>query len=697
MRVAVLAVAALLGAAPSASAQGQGVVDITAGWSRAVGAPDSDWSAPEVRDDSWPVSSLSTSWADQGLDGVSGVVWYRKTVTLPEPLSSGTPSLGVVIGAVSYGAWALYADGIQVGTWGWGREPVPLPRPRLVTLPRTVGRDGKVVLALEVRRRAWVADGADAHAPAIGGAYIGSSDLLSSRLEVMGLRDETAHTATLLFAVLALLTGLSHLYLFGSRMGERAYLWFGLACLAFAVNAIAFSPWTSAWFRTFGTPYRLTSASGHVAAALLLVFLWDVFGRRPGRFMGTYIGSHVALGALVLGLPFQWVYVSEGARFAWLVPGLLAALTLIVLEIYRGNPDARTLAVGGSILVAGELAELLRLAGAQLPSSLPYVGFSAALLSVAAMLAGHFSRAHEELEGLRRDLEARVMERTAALAAATREAQVANEAKSRFLGLMSHELRTPLNAVIGFANVLAKRAVRARGMLESRDMDFLERIRANGVQLLSLVDDLLDLTRIESGAVRIEYQQVEVGALVRDLLAELSATAVDRKVRLEAVVPAYVAPVYTDPVRLKQIFTNLVDNAVKFAPGGSVTVTVHARAGRVARIEVADTGVGIPAEDMTRMLGLFAQGDESTRRRHGGAGLGLSITKGLCGLLGYGLRMESAVGQGTTVTVDLERPPTGGRPGDTIADVSASDEPDGLRRISILDWKPKAGLPVQGS
>lgn len=657
-----------------ARAQDQGIQDITSGWSRHVASGSTDWSAPGVADDLWPVTSLTASWRDQGLQGVSGPVWYRKTVTIPESLRREHTPLGVVVGAVTYGAWTLYANGVRVGSWGSDNGPVPFPRPRLVQLPRGVESSGQVVLALRVTRMAWLADGAQLDAPAIGGAYIGRADLLASRLQVMQLREQTGDIAGLLFAVMTLLTALYHLYIFAVRPAERTYLWFGLACIAFAVNALAFSPWAVSWFTTYATPYRLTAASGHFAAALLLVFLWQNFGRRVGRFMGTYVGSHVGLGALVLVLPFHWVYVSEGARFAWLLPGLAAALGLILIELYRHNPDARTLAVGGTILVACEVAELLRLAGAPLPHSLPYLGFAAAILSVAAMLAHRFIRTHAQLDELRLELEMRVEDRTAALSDAMQKARVANEAKTRFLGSMSHELRTPLNAVIGFANVLLKQAVRTHGVLQKRDLHFLERIRANGIQLLALVDDLLDLSRIEAGAVRLEREKVDVSKLVSGLLAELSTHAVDRNVRLEAVVPTNAGAIYTDPVRLKQILTNLVDNGVRFSPGGSVTVTVHATSGQVRCIEVADTGAGIPPDDLDRIFAVFSQGDDSTKRQHGGAGLGLAITKGLCDLLGYGLRLESTVGEGTRAYVDLEPPPppTPRTVADTSADVTAS-------------------------
>jgi len=269
-------------------------------------------------------------------------------------------------------------------------------------------------------------------------------------------------------------------------------------------------------------------------------------------------------------------------------------------------------------------------------------------------MVSRFSRDHRELDRLRRALEDRVGERTLALAHSTRDAEVANEAKSRFLANVSHELRTPLNAIIGFTGIIQKRASRTRGVLQVQELDFLERVRANGVHLLALVDRLLDLSAIEAGRVELTYSEVDLGTLVRRLLGELSPPATEKKLDFNVVVPTPLAPVHTDAVRLKQILTNLVENAVRFTVEGSVTVTVHAVDGRAIRLEVSDTGIGIPPARLREIISAFTQADDSPTRRHHGLGLGLAITQDLCHLLGYSLTLESTPGSGTSARVNLD-------------------------------------------
>jgi len=349
--------------------------------------------------------------------------------------------------------------------------------------------------------------------------------------------------------------------------------------------------------------------------------------------------------------------MSEFARFVWLLPGL----------------------------AMGELAEFLRLADAPIPIGLPNLAFTVALLAVAGMLAARFSRAHYELNSLRVDLEERVATRTAALAQASREAHSANAAKSRFVANVSHELRTPLSAVIGFSNVLLQRAARTKGVLGEGELDFLRRVRTNGEHLLALVDGLLDLSLIETGTIRLQLQEVDLRQLVTRLLAELSPQAATKGLHLEAMLPADLAPIHSDPVRMRQILTNLVDNGLKFTETGTVTVAVHAVAGRPRFMEVIDTGIGIPTDRIPQVLRPFSQVDDSASRRHHGMGLGLAIVKGLCDVLAYELTLESELGQGTRARIDLEPAAPGQYLGhqERLAETTRSSADVPVNRLSL--------------
>jgi PAS domain S-box-containing protein len=232
-------------------------------------------------------------------------------------------------------------------------------------------------------------------------------------------------------------------------------------------------------------------------------------------------------------------------------------------------------------------------------------------------------------------------------------AEAASRAKSDFLARMSHELRTPLNSVIGFADVLRRNQA---GNQRPQDVRMLDRVAANGRHLLGLINDILDLSKIEAGRLTPELTPVRCDALVAETVSELEGAAAGKAITLAARVPARVAPVLTDRTRLKQILVNLVGNAVKFTERGGVTVTlvVGDADGRPQRIEVADTGIGIAPERQAQVFGTFEQADPSVTRKYGGTGLGLAISRALCEALGYALELRSELGRGSTFCIVFE-------------------------------------------
>jgi len=231
-------------------------------------------------------------------------------------------------------------------------------------------------------------------------------------------------------------------------------------------------------------------------------------------------------------------------------------------------------------------------------------------------------------------------------------AESASRAKSEFLAMMSHELRTPLNSVIGFSNVLLRNR---GGNLRERDLLYVQRIRAGGQHLLSLIDEVLDLSKIEAGRMRLERAPVAVGELVEDTVASFEGQLRDRPITLHAEVPERMTPIMTDPAKLLQVLTNLIGNAIKFTRQGNVIVRVYSdpASRRPERIDVVDTGIGIPAERQHAIFDAFEQADSSTARQFGGTGLGLAVSKSLCDLMGYRLEVSSAVGAGSVFSVIL--------------------------------------------
>ncbi len=243
---------------------------------------------------------------------------------------------------------------------------------------------------------------------------------------------------------------------------------------------------------------------------------------------------------------------------------------------------------------------------------------------------------------------------------AAAEAKASSEAKSTFLANMSHELRTPLNSVIGFANILKKNA---SGNLTEQELGYVERIVSNGKLLLEIIGDVLDLSKIEAGRMEPTSERVDLSELVRETVRTVEIQADRKGLELAVEVPESVEPIQTDPHRLQQILLNLLSNAVKFTDEGDVTVRVLTEDGshRPRRIEVEDTGPGIPDERLADIFEAFRQAEDSTARRYGGTGLGLTICRSLAELLGYSMEVESEVGRGTTFAVVLEPPPEPGR------------------------------------
>src|SRR5947209_3402192 len=266
------------------------------------------------------------------------------------------------------------------------------------------------------------------------------------------------------------------------------------------------------------------------------------------------------------------------------------------------------------------------------------------------MLAEREARAG--LEDLNRELERRVEERTAELTRVNRELLEANRAKDIFLATLSHELRTPLTPVLGWVNLLrTTEGPNADANFVSQGLDAIER---NARLQARLIDDLLDISRVVSGKLRIESEPVDlcsvVGPAVETVRAEADARGIEIRVELSD------CPVVVQgaPVRLQQIVWNLLSNAVKFTPrGGLVTVRAWRERGE-ARVEVADTGIGIAPEFLPHVFDRFRQADGSTTRQYGGLGLGLAIVRALSELHGGWVRAESeGLGHGARFTLGL--------------------------------------------
>jgi PAS domain S-box-containing protein len=255
-------------------------------------------------------------------------------------------------------------------------------------------------------------------------------------------------------------------------------------------------------------------------------------------------------------------------------------------------------------------------------------------------------QAEQELKNHHEHLEEIVLERTAELEVAKSAAETANLAKSAFLANMSHEIRTPMNGVLGMASLLR------RSGLTVKQAGFLDKIETSGKHLLGIINDILDLSKIESGKLQLEQINFTLPDMVRDIYAIVSDRIHAKGLHFRVSILDAPQALHGDRTRLTQALINYLGNAIKFTEHGEITLMCHlveeTAEDYLLRFEVSDTGIGMTPEQQGRMFTLFEQGDSSTTRKYGGTGLGLAITQRIAQLMGGETGVESTPGQGST-------------------------------------------------
>ena len=284
-------------------------------------------------------------------------------------------------------------------------------------------------------------------------------------------------------------------------------------------------------------------------------------------------------------------------------------------------------------------------------------------------------------------------------------AEDANQAKSTFLANMSHELRTPMNAIIGYSEMLVEDA---EDLGQEDFLPDLQKILAAGKHLLALINDILDLSKIEAGKMTLFLEEFEVRSLVDDVAATIEPLVAKNRNRLEVDVDPRAATFKADETKVRQTLFNLLSNACKFTTEGTVTLKVERRAGEGEGpdgdrlvFRVSDTGIGMNREQMDKVFDEFTQADSSTTRKFGGTGLGLTISRKFCQLMGGDITVDSEEGRGTTFAVDLpavvREPERAGAvraaagPG-PVAEVDSGSQriPKGAETVLVIDDDPSA-------
>jgi signal transduction histidine kinase len=368
---------------------------------------------------------------------------------------------------------------------------------------------------------------------------------------------------------------------------------------------------------------------------------WIVFVEQPLDEALAPIYSSVARSALILA------------------GGLVASIAASLLLARRMVTPIRALRSGAARLGTGDLDERIHIStGDELEE-----------------LADDFNRMADRLQDLYSGLERRVAERTSELAGTlqelevrTRELEVASRHKSEFLASMSHELRTPLNSVIGFADVLLEKMF---GPLNEKQVEYLVDIRTSGQHLLSLINDILDLSKVEAGHLELEVSEFWLPEALENTMTMFRETALRRGITTQLTLASDLGLIQADLRRVRQVLFNLLSNALKFTEPGGLVELRATQDGTTATIEVRDTGVGIDLADQERIFEAFQQSHSGVRAQEG-TGLGLTLVKRLIELHGGRVSLTSASGQGSTfvVTIPLQQPgEAAGNPGD---DTSAS-------------------------
>jgi signal transduction histidine kinase len=360
-----------------------------------------------------------------------------------------------------------------------------------------------------------------------------------------------------------------------------------------------------------------------VTAAYVVPYMLLAFSPQPGPVIGLLFCAGAALICATL-------HVMTPTMVFYTIPTVILGLVL----------NASDLTIGLNKIIVGGMAGL--------------VGINAIMAARAgARSFGDLIGARQRAEEAAEELEARVRERTAQLAIATKRAQAANRAKSMFLANMSHELRTPLNAVIGYAEIIEED-------LESGDTkqsaEDLSRIRNAAGHLLTMINEVLDLSRIEAGKLELRPTEFDLPVLLRSSLDTVRPTASKHRSVCQLNVARSIGQVRLDETRVRQCLLNLLSNAAKFTQGGVIALDARpCRIGAAAgvAISVKDTGPGIAEDQLARLFQPFVQADATHTRQHDGAGLGLVITRRLARAMGGDVQASSKLGQGSTFTLYL--------------------------------------------
>ncbi len=598
---------------------------------------DPGWADPQLDDSDWQAVKVPAT-APEGYASYAGIAWYRVTANLhleDAPLRDQLSTVAVTLGMIQ-SAYELYAGGKLLGGVG-SLPPQPFIRydeEKTYQIPReAIDQQGRLVLALRV----WRGEGAvnrSSFGPNSGTFVIGN---------VGDLRAAATRSALLpngILAAIYLVVGLYHLFIARRNPALKEFFWFGLLALALAIYSFETSQWKFALEIPYLVHKKIEFVALYISPFLFTKTLSHVTRIPLNLVAKGFQFSFLAYTLIVIAVPNHDIHFLTLRSFQYLAAAWSASAVLFMAwHAIKGNRAARVV-VGLMLVLAAAIFNDVIAPTGLLGVNLLHLVFAAVIVLMAVLMANRYT------ETLRK-LEQSVEERTVDLQTMNQELQQALAAKGEFLANMSHELRTPMNAIIGLTHLGLKTE------LTEQQRDYLTKVNKAAGSLQGIIASILDFAKLEASELTAAQEPFSLTELLDSVE---SLTMIPAGEKGLAVTfnrePGIPETLIGDAQRLGQVLANLTSNAVKFTERGTVQVSVRPTQRTDSLITlcftVADTGIGMTAEQQQHLFEAFSQADNTSTRQYGGTGLGLAISQQLAGLMGGEIAVESHQGSGST-------------------------------------------------